>query len=131
MLVHPAGDGDQQKPEWIQDSRHLDSPLLRALDDGWQSAQIQTVPIFGPYAVSVAGRTAGMVTRAVALDAEKIRAALRRMLHGKVDEKTRHAHLGNDIVALSFRTAPTARSKSLVSCESPSSEAAAGVDQVF
>jgi hypothetical protein len=49
MLVHPTGDGDQQKPEWIQDSRLLDSPLLRALHDGWQSAQIQTVPIFRPY----------------------------------------------------------------------------------
>jgi hypothetical protein len=50
MLVYPTSDGDQQKPEWIQDSRHLDSPLLRAPGDGWQSVQIQADPVFGPYA---------------------------------------------------------------------------------
>ena len=52
---------------------------------------------FLPQAVSVASRAAGMVTSAVALDAEKVRAALRRMLHGKVDEETSHAHLRNDV----------------------------------
>jgi len=51
MLVHPTSDGDQQKPEWIQDSRHLDSPLLRAPGEGWQSVQIQADPVFGPYGV--------------------------------------------------------------------------------
>ena len=34
---------------WIQDSRHLDSPLLRAPGDGWQSVQIQADPVSGPY----------------------------------------------------------------------------------
>jgi hypothetical protein len=47
MLVHPAGDGDQQKPEWVQGSPHLVSPLSRACK-GRQPLKIQADPIFGP-----------------------------------------------------------------------------------
>jgi propanol-preferring alcohol dehydrogenase len=51
MLVHPTRDGDQQKPEWIQDSRHLDSPLSRALGEPRPTAEIEEDPIFGPYGI--------------------------------------------------------------------------------
>src|SRR5437762_10556603 len=44
-----------------------------------------------------------MIARAVALDAEKVRAGLSRMLHGKIDKETRHAHLGDDFIAPLFK----------------------------
>jgi hypothetical protein len=49
LFVHPAGDGDQHEPEWIQDSWHLVSSLLNVKCCGDEPSRIQTDPVSGPY----------------------------------------------------------------------------------
>jgi hypothetical protein len=48
-LIHPPGNGDQQKPEWVENSLGLQSPLSRALSYGWNPPQLHADQVSGPY----------------------------------------------------------------------------------
>lgn len=52
MLVHPAGDGDQHEPEWIQHSRHVVYYPNHAVKNPKQN---QADSVFGPYGIGVYG----------------------------------------------------------------------------
>src|SRR5215831_6546391 len=49
VLVHPAGDRDQQESEWVKDCRDPQSPLSRARGYSREPSQIHADPVFGPY----------------------------------------------------------------------------------
>jgi hypothetical protein len=51
LLVHPSGHGDQQEPEWVENSLRLQSPLSRAPGYGREPLQIHADPVSGPYEV--------------------------------------------------------------------------------
>src|ERR1035441_7214927 len=51
LLIHPASHGDQQEPEWVENSLRLQSQLSRAPGYGREPLQIHADPVSGPYEV--------------------------------------------------------------------------------
>src|ERR1039458_610758 len=51
LLIHPASHGDQQEPEWVENSLRLQSQLSRAPGYGREPLQIHADPVSGPYQV--------------------------------------------------------------------------------
>src|SRR5215831_5042699 len=49
-VVHPPGDGDQQKPEWVEHSLHNQSPLSRPPRRSSEIPHLHGDPVSGPYA---------------------------------------------------------------------------------
>src|SRR5215467_10823913 len=49
VLVHPAGDGDQQESEWVKDSLGLQSPLSQPRSRSTEPPHLHADPVFGPY----------------------------------------------------------------------------------
>jgi NAD(P)-dependent dehydrogenase (short-subunit alcohol dehydrogenase family) len=54
-LIHPPGNGDQQKAEWVENSLGFQSPLSRGRSYVEQS-QTHTDPVFGPYGIETGDR---------------------------------------------------------------------------
>src|SRR5215469_4669636 len=50
-VVHPPGDGDQQKPEWVEHSLRIQNPLSRAPNRSSEISHLHADPVFGPYAM--------------------------------------------------------------------------------
>src|SRR5262252_3979242 len=48
-VVHPPGDGDQQKPEWVEHSLCLQNPLSRPPSRIGEISHLHADPVFGPY----------------------------------------------------------------------------------
>src|SRR5215469_13755802 len=57
-LIHPPGNGDHHKPEWVENSLGLQSPLSRDRAHSRKPTPIHADPVSGPYAVGV-----GIATR--------------------------------------------------------------------
>src|SRR6516225_7758969 len=57
-LVHTPGDGDQDEPERVEDSRHVVAPLSPTSSERDKARTIHGDPIFGPYEVIPRGGTA-------------------------------------------------------------------------
>jgi hypothetical protein len=53
-VIHPPGDGDQQKPEWVEHSLRIQNPLSRPASRSSEISHLHADPVFGPYAVKVA-----------------------------------------------------------------------------
>ena len=49
-LIHPPGNGDQQKTEWVENSLGLQSLLSRLRVDG-EASRIHADPVSGPYEI--------------------------------------------------------------------------------
>src|SRR6516162_5601284 len=47
-VVHPPGDGDQQKPEWVEHSLRIQNPLSRPPSHSSEISHLQADPVFGP-----------------------------------------------------------------------------------
>src|SRR6516165_4454612 len=52
-VVHPRGDGDQQKPEWVEHSLRIQNPLSRPPSHSSEISHLHGDPVFGPYGVAV------------------------------------------------------------------------------
>src|SRR5215471_10637647 len=52
-VVHPPGDGDQQKLEWVEHSLHYQNPLSRPPRRSSEIPHLHGDPVSGPYASSV------------------------------------------------------------------------------
>src|SRR5215471_6061410 len=50
-VVHPPGDGDQQKLEWVEHSLHIQNPLSRPPNRSSEISHLHTDPVFGPYGI--------------------------------------------------------------------------------
>ena len=50
-VVHPPGDGDQQKSEWVERSLCIQNPLSRLRSRRDEISHLHADPVFGPYAV--------------------------------------------------------------------------------
>src|SRR5262252_6026310 len=48
-VVHPRGDGDQQKSEWVEHSLRIQSPLSRPPSRSSEISHLHADPVFGPY----------------------------------------------------------------------------------
>src|SRR5262245_62109027 len=48
-VVHPPGDGDQQKSEWVERSLRIQDPIIKTTEP--QISHLHADPVFGPYAV--------------------------------------------------------------------------------
>src|SRR5215475_10918102 len=48
-VVHPPGDGDQQKPEWVEHSLRIQNPLSRPPSRSSEISHLHADPVFGPY----------------------------------------------------------------------------------
>ena len=48
-VVHPPGDGDQQKLEWVEHSLHIQNPLSRPPNRSSETSHLHADPVFGPY----------------------------------------------------------------------------------
>src|SRR5215467_10306527 len=48
VLVHPAGDRDQQESEWVKDSLGLQSPLSQPRSRSTEPPHLHADPVFGP-----------------------------------------------------------------------------------
>jgi hypothetical protein len=57
-LIHPPGNGDQQKTEWVENSPGLQSLLSRLRVDG-EASRIHADPVSGPYEVRLKDRPDG------------------------------------------------------------------------
>src|SRR5262252_9621518 len=53
VLVHPAGDGDQQESQWVKDSLGLQSPLSQPRSRSTEPPHLHADPVFGPYGDAV------------------------------------------------------------------------------
>src|SRR5215469_11349221 len=51
-VVHPPGDGDQQKSEWVEHSLRIQNPLSRPPSRSSEISHLHADPVFGPYAIS-------------------------------------------------------------------------------
>src|SRR5215469_6180018 len=47
-VVHPPGDGDQQKPEWVEHSLRIQNPLSRPPSCSSEISPLHADPVFGP-----------------------------------------------------------------------------------
>src|SRR5215469_12765043 len=52
-VVHPPGDGDQQKLEWVEHSLHIQNPLSRPPNRSSETSHLHADPVFGPYGVGI------------------------------------------------------------------------------
>src|SRR5215469_1598443 len=50
-VVHPPGDGDQQKLEWVEHSLRIQNPLSRTQNRSSEISHLHADPVFGPYGV--------------------------------------------------------------------------------
>src|SRR5215469_7509579 len=48
-VVHPPGDSDQQKLEWVEHSLHIQNPLSRPPNRSSETSHLHANPVFGPY----------------------------------------------------------------------------------
>src|SRR5215471_10344643 len=48
-VVHPRGDGDQQKSEWVEHSLRIQNPLSRPPSRSSEISHLHADPVFGPY----------------------------------------------------------------------------------
>src|SRR5215472_12745015 len=64
-VVHPPGDGDQQKPEWVEHSLRIQNPLSRLPNRSSNTSYLHADPVFGPYGRSSRGFQAGAVSSAM------------------------------------------------------------------
>src|SRR5215471_6730838 len=48
-VVHPPGDGDQQKLEWVEHSLHIQNPLSRPPNRSSETSHLHADPVFGLY----------------------------------------------------------------------------------
>src|SRR5215471_5825299 len=53
-VVHPPGDGDQQKPEWVEHSLCIQNPLSRPPSRSGEISHLHADPVFGPYETAFA-----------------------------------------------------------------------------
>src|SRR5215472_12761631 len=51
-VVHPPGDGDQHKSEWVEHSLRIQNPLSRLRSRRGEISHLHADPVFGPYAIS-------------------------------------------------------------------------------
>src|SRR5215831_19065797 len=51
VVVHPPGDGDQQKPEWVEHSLCIQNPLSRPPSRSGEISHLHADPVFGPYGI--------------------------------------------------------------------------------
>ena len=49
-VVHPAGNSDQHKSEWVDQSLRIQNPLSRPVSRSTEPPHLHTNPVFGPYA---------------------------------------------------------------------------------
>src|SRR5499427_9862453 len=49
-VVHPPGDSDQQKLEWVEHSLRIQNPLSRPRSRSTEPPHLHADPVFGPYA---------------------------------------------------------------------------------
>src|SRR5215471_16096366 len=50
-VVHPPGDGDQQKLEWVEHSLHIQDPLSCPSNRSSETSHLHADPVFGPYGI--------------------------------------------------------------------------------
>src|SRR5215469_306153 len=50
-VVHPPGDGDQPKSEWVEHSLRIQNPLSRPPSRSSEVSHLHADSVFGPYAV--------------------------------------------------------------------------------
>jgi len=62
-LVHPPGDGDQQKPEWVEHSLRIQNPLSRPPSRNSEISHLPADPVFGPYVIPIESTDAAERTR--------------------------------------------------------------------
>ena len=62
-VVHPPGDGDQQKPEWVEHSLRIQNPLSRPPSRSSEISPLHADPVFGPYAMAMWSGSLKMVAR--------------------------------------------------------------------
>jgi hypothetical protein len=55
-LVQPSGHGDQYETKRIQDFQHCRSLIIASMPLGPELPSIQAVPVFGAYAIQIAGK---------------------------------------------------------------------------
>src|SRR5215472_10253011 len=55
VVVHPPGDGDQQKPEWVEHSLCIQNPLSRTPSRSGEISHLHADPVFGPYGLASRG----------------------------------------------------------------------------
>src|SRR6516162_11448141 len=48
-VVHPPGDGDKQKPEWVEHSLRIQNSLSRPPSRSSEISHLHVDPVFGPY----------------------------------------------------------------------------------
>src|SRR6516165_1053439 len=48
-VVHPPGDGDEQKSEWVEHSLRIQNPLSRPPSRSSEISHLHADPVFGPY----------------------------------------------------------------------------------
>jgi hypothetical protein len=54
-VVHPPGDGDQQKPEWVEHSLRIQNPLSRPPSRSSEISHLHGDPVFRPYDIVIIG----------------------------------------------------------------------------
>ena len=52
-VVHPPGDGDQQKLEWVEHSLRIQNPLSRPPSRSGEISHLHADPVFRPYGNNV------------------------------------------------------------------------------
>ena len=92
-LIHPPGDGDHDETEWIQDSRHLVSPLSRAANTCEERPRIAN-RVFGPY------------DAIIAMTADVIEGCRERCIEAGMDDYTSKPVNMNAIVAALEKCVP-------------------------
>src|SRR5215471_4344505 len=56
-VVHPPGDSDQQKLEWVEHSLHIQNPLSRPPNRSSETSHLHADPVFGPYEIQFSDHT--------------------------------------------------------------------------
>jgi hypothetical protein len=51
-VVHPPGDGDQQKTEWVEHSLRIQNPLSRPPSHSSEPSDLHADSVFGPYGIA-------------------------------------------------------------------------------
>src|SRR5215471_18301009 len=51
VVVHPPGDSDQQKPEWVEHSLCIQNPLSQPPSRSGEISHLHADPVFGSYAI--------------------------------------------------------------------------------
>src|SRR6516162_8414839 len=54
-VVHPPGDGDKQKLDWVEHSLRIQNPLSRPPSRSGEISHLHADPVFRPYAVIPVG----------------------------------------------------------------------------